>query len=335
MSEPSRGEAQNPAARHPAAPNPLAGGGLDRAPERRRDEAWLAERFRDPSSRIVPVWRARNLFTADAELPSAPEQATRQEAELQAVLLAGGDPHLTIDPEVGPIFLGLDGDVAYFAVEVPDTGPPTPDTDSGAAAPLEAGTPRGATSPPPRDAASPRPPLLEHGEFHDLRRVGSLLEQREGALLAYARAMVRWHRRHRFCGACGSRAESTEGGHVRMCTDAACHRLHFPRMDPAIIVRVSDAERCLLARKPGWPSGMYSVLAGFVEPGETLEEAVAREVCEETGLAVRDVRYHSSQPWPFPSSLMLGFVAGYEEGPLRVDSGELEDARWFERAELR
>jgi NAD+ diphosphatase len=169
-------------------------------------------------------------------------------------------------------------------------------------------------------------------EWGELRRHMLLMEPAEAGLLAFARAMAYWHERHRFCGACGSPAESREAGHVRACT--GCGALHFPRTDPAVIVRVEHRGRCLLGRQASWDPGVYSVLAGFLEPGESLEDAVAREVLEEAGVRVRDVRYHSSQPWPFPASIMVGFTARTDSAELKVDD-ELEDARWFSRAGAR
>lgn len=121
---------------------------------------------------------------------------------------------------------------------------------------------------------------------------------------------------------------------MRRCTNEDCGAEHYPRTDPAIIVLVTDRDRCLLARKPEWPAGMHSTIAGFVEPGENLREAVAREVLEETGIEVGEVVFHSSQPWPFPSSLMLGFTAARVGGELRIDPGELEDAGWFQRSRI-
>ena len=155
----------------------------------------------------------------------------------------------------------------------------------------------------------------------------------EAALLAYARGLMYWHRRHRFCGVCGAATDSRGGGHVRRCRNADEPHEHFPRTDPAVIMLVThdDLEgrgpAALLGRQSRWPDGMYSTLAGFVEPGESLEEAVAREVREETGVAVADVRYQASQPWPFPSSLMLGFRARAVTTGIDVDQRELQDAR--------
>jgi NAD+ diphosphatase len=171
-------------------------------------------------------------------------------------------------------------------------------------------------------------------EFVDLRRVGPLLAREEGSILAYARGILWWHQRHRFCGVCGTPTASADAGHVRNCTNPDCRAAHFPRTDPAVIMLVHDGDRCLLGRQPIWPKGMHSTLAGFVEPGESLEEAVAREVLEETAIEVTEVTYHSSQPWPFPSSIMLGFHARAVTTAIRVDPAELEDARWFDRAQL-
>lgn len=172
------------------------------------------------------------------------------------------------------------------------------------------------------------------GEFQDLHSVGALLETPDATLLAYARAMVLWHRNHRHCGRCGAPITIAEAGHVLICSAPECSSQQFPRLDPAIIVLVADEDRCLLGRQAGWPAGRYSAIAGFVEPGESLEDAVAREVHEETGVTVRDVRYHSSQPWPFPASLMLGFRARPASTAIELHDRELEDARWFTRDEI-
>jgi NAD+ diphosphatase len=201
--------------------------------------------------------------------------------------------------------LGLHGETAYFAADLSD---------------LE-------------DPAS-HPGLAGRGSFADLRTFGPLLGHDEGNILAYARGLTWWHSRHRFCGVCGHPTVSAEAGHVRRCTNPECATSHFPRTDPAVIMLVHDGDHCLLGRQSRFPPGMYSTLAGFVEPGESLEEAVAREVLEESGITVSEVTYHSSQPWPFPSSLMLGFHAEAASRDISIEQDELEDARWFSRAEI-
>jgi NAD+ diphosphatase len=165
-----------------------------------------------------------------------------------------------------------------------------------------------------------------------VREIAAVLAQDEGGLLAYAASLLNWHRRHRFCSVCGTASQIREAGLLRVCP--ACGAEHHPRTDPVVIMLVVDGERVLLGRQPSWPAGRYSALAGFVEPGESLEDAVAREVFEESGVEVGAARYVSSQPWPFPSSLMLGFEASYLGGEPVAADGELEDARWFTRAEL-
>jgi len=186
------------------------------------------------------------------------------------------------------------------------------------------------------------PPFRELGEFQDLQCLGSVLPADEANLAAHARGLALWHASQQFCGQCGSSARPDKGGNSRRCMNADCDREIFPRVDPAIIVLITDGERCLLGRQAGWPEGRYSTIAGFVEPGESLEDAVRREVFEETNIRVRGICYDSSQPWPFPSSLMLGFVAEAEaeaDSPvvqeIRLNDGELEDAAWFTRKELR
>jgi len=178
-------------------------------------------------------------------------------------------------------------------------------------------------------------PFSDAGEFHDLRYLGSVLPIDEANLVAHARALVMWHQAQRFCGHCGSPTRAESGGNTRVCVDEGCARQCFPRVDPAIIVLVSDRDRCLLGRQASWPEDRYSTIAGFVEPGESLEDAVRREVFEETNIKTSAIHYHSSQPWPFPSSLMLGFLADAVTAEIKLNDGELEDAQWFTRKQLR
>ncbi|MGF1594352.1 MAG: NAD(+) diphosphatase [Kiloniellaceae bacterium] len=230
-------------------------------------------------------------------------------AEADAVVLRRAELDGLLELRGETIFLGLRGEVAYLAIDFSHLDEPE-------IGPLTAG----------------------RGSFQDLRAVGPIMRREDSALLAYARGLAHWHARHGFCGVCGRPTASERGGHQRRCSNAACNAVHFPRTDPAVIMLVHDgAGHCLLGRQPSWPPGMHSTLAGFVEPGESLEEAVAREVREEVGLEVpvAEVTYHSSQPWPFPSSIMLGFRARADHAAPRLGPDELESARWFSRAELR
>jgi NAD+ diphosphatase len=172
--------------------------------------------------------------------------------------------------------------------------------------------------------------------MRELRPLAPMLAPDSASLLAYARALSLWKSRHRYCGVCGAPNLPARAGHVLHCSRAECGNESFPRLDPAIIVLVTDAtgERALLGRQASWAPGRYSTIAGFVEPGESLEDAVVREVAEETGILVGDVEYEASQPWPFPSSLMLGFRAVARTHDITLHDGELEDARWFTRADL-
>jgi NAD+ diphosphatase len=169
-------------------------------------------------------------------------------------------------------------------------------------------------------------------DFIPFRQVGGELELPEAAAALEAVGLTEWHRRHPFCARCGAPTEPTQGGHRRGCP--RCGASHFPRMDPAVIMLVCDGDRCVLARRVNAPEGRWSTLAGYVEPGESLEAAVAREVEEEVALTVRIVRYRGSQPWPFPSSLMIAFEAEVEPDMPVVDGTEIGEARWFDRAEL-
>lgn len=276
--------------------NFFASSALDRATMRRPDRDWLVARLRDPLTRIVPVRGTRNLVQGDA--PLVPVLLSCREL---------GDPEALAD---SVILLGEQGDVTYFALEL--------DMDE-------------------RSLGELLPPGCE---LRELRDVGVALDGDLASLLAYARALTYWHARHRYCGECGHPTAPAEGGHLRVCADPGCAARQFPRTDPAIIVLVRRGrpgerdERCLLGRQQGWPETLFSTVAGFVEPGETIEHAVVREVREETGVHVHAVHYQSSQPWPFPSSLMLGFTADTDADAIVRHDDELADARWFTRTEI-
>ena len=264
---------------------------MDRLAERRGEARFLDQFLEQPGTRLLPVWRSKNLITGPrtAPRPSMP--------------LAAESWWRPLASEV--VFLGTVEEEAYLAVDV--SGVEDPDAD---------------------------PRLSAAGKFVDLRTTGPLMPQETGALLAYARGLLWWHQRHRFCGVCGHPTESIEAGHQRRCRNERCDTRHFPRTDPAVIVLVHDGDRCLLGRQPIWPPGMHSVLAGFVEPGENLESAVAREIWEESRITVTDIRYQSSQPWPFPQSLMIGFTARATSTDIQVAQDELEDAAWYTRDQL-
>ncbi len=183
------------------------------------------------------------------------------------------------------------------------------------------------------DAAADRAAAQFGGEFLDLRQAAALLPASEAGLFAYARGLSFWQDRTRFCSFCASLLRLESAGHRAKCTNPQCGIEHFPRTDPAIIVIVSHGDKCLLGRQPKWPERRFSTLAGFVEPGETLEDAVRREVFEESGVRVGECDYHSSQPWPFPASIMLGFTAEAIDPTIRVGA-ELAEAHWFSAGEL-
>ena len=172
------------------------------------------------------------------------------------------------------------------------------------------------------------------GRFEDLRTVGPLLSHSDGALMAYARGIMHWHLAHLHCGRCGHPTEPRQAGHVRYCTNPDCAAPAFPRTDPAVIMLIHHGDHVLLGRQAAWPPGRHSVLAGFVEPGESLEDAVAREVFEEAGIEIDEITYHSSQPWPFPASIMLGFYGRAKHMELTIDTDELQSGRWYHRDEL-
>jgi NAD+ diphosphatase len=289
------------------APNFYSHPGFERAGLRRRDTAWIVERASHADSLFVPVWRNQNLVI---ELDGTEPRAAVLRSTSVAGIVGTAVEERLANGEV--VFLGVIEERAHFALDLSPVEAPLDMLHSPAlaAAGVEAATVR----------------------FTDLRQVAPRLDRREGALLALARAMMFWHARHRYCGSCGHPTRSEEAGHMRRCTNTSCNTMHFPRTDPAVIMLVTDGERALLGRNKNFPlPGMYSTLAGFVEPGESLEDAVAREVREETGIEVGPVHYHSSQPWPFPANIMLGFHAEARTTEITIDYGELEDARWFTR----
>ncbi len=277
-------------------PNVLAGPYLDRATHLRKDDALLQSVIDDPGTLVVPVWQAQSCVVSDASL-------------LRAQLLAGIAALAELDP--------ASRDAATLAGSI-----------------IVLGSFRGRRVVAVELRAEAPPSLPDGASFRELRTVAGELPADEAGLLAYARAMVLWRERHRFCGRCGSATVAGNAGHTLICSNAGCRSEQFPRIDPAVIVLVSDGERALLGRQASWPQGRYSTIAGFVEPGESLEDAVAREVQEETGVNVDQVEYHSSQPWPFPAALMLGFMARATSQAIQLNDAELEDARWLSRTQI-
>jgi NAD+ diphosphatase len=277
-------------------PNAFSGAALDRVADERKDPDWVRAQLAHPQARAVLAGDA-GIHLTDGPAPRL------------ALVPVSDAPSAN-----APLLLGLDDQGPVFAVDVDPPGDELP-------RPLVGAHGRGELDPRTRT----RPAGLREA-------VGSL-SQSDGGLVAYTCALVNWHRRHGHCGVCGVATELTHGGLVRECPN--CGTSHFPRTDPVVIMLVTGGrERVLLGRQAAWPQGRYSTLAGFVEPGESLEEAVAREVREEARVDVGPPVYLSSQPWPFPSSLMLGFTAPWLAGdPIPQDS-EIEDVRWFGRAEV-
>lgn len=276
----------------------FGGSGLDRAAELRGDVAALAKMLADPSTRILPIWRGK--------------PAVLEAGGLAAV--APGHPILAEALEA-PIFLGRDGDRAWFAADVSAWEPDETAETVGAFV----------------DPSEQRHPAMEEGVFAELRAVMMSLSPRGAELAATGKAVLGWHVTHRFCSACGTASQMVEAGWQRLCP--SCGTRHFPRTDPVVIMLVVRGNRLLVGRSPHWPERMYSLLAGFVEPGETMEAAVRREVFEETRVRVGAVRYLACQPWPFPSSLMLGALGEAESEEITLDPVELDDAMWITREE--
>ena len=278
----------------------FGGGNLNRAAHLRGDGPALAGLL--GAGRVLAIWRGKPLFDEGA----------------------GGLCWVAADSPVlhgaaAPVFLGLDPDGGgLFAADTSGWSP-----EAGAEA-VVAGF---------HDPSVQRHPALPDScGYAELRAVMTRLTPWEAEVAATAKAVLHWHRSHGFCAACGAASEMAQGGWQRTCP--ACAAAHFPRTDPVVIMLVLRGNRLLVGRSPGWPEGMYSTLAGFVEPGETIEAAVRREVAEETGVTVAEVRVLASQPWPFPASLMIGCVARATTEAITLDPAELDDALWLSREEL-
>ncbi|MEA2491406.1 MAG: diphosphatase [Acidobacteriota bacterium] len=252
----------------------FSGNPLDRLAARREDSGWLAARLDDPATRVVGV-RDGKLLVRDGRL-----------ATLPAALAGAAMPR---------VFLGVDGEVAVFAIDIEHE----------------------------HDA----------GTFEEMRPLALVLPHGEAAIAGEAKSLLDWHRRHGFCAVCGHATDVAAAGWKRICPQ--CGAEHFPRVDPVVIMLPVFGDRCLLGRQAAWPPGRMSTLAGFMEPGESIEEACAREMHEEAGLVATSVHYVATQPWPFPSTLMIGLIAEVANEDAVADGVELEAVRWLTREEAK
>ena len=286
----------------------FGGSGLDRAAHLRGDSDRLEQMKTDPRAECLLVWRGKILVQG--------EGLDRLGLVAMAHSLVREGPGGVVE---GPVFLGLrEDDAPIFAADISDWSADGQDlSDIGAFV----------------DRSEQQHPDLPDGYvFAELRRIMTRLSARDAELAAAAKAVIGWHETHRFCARCGAASEIAQAGWQRSCP--TCGGQHFPRTDPVVIMLITHGNSVLMGRSPGWPEGMYSLLAGFVEPGETLEAAVRREVMEEAGVPVGAVHYLASQPWPFPASLMFGCAGEALSRELRIDPVEIEDAMWVSKSEM-
>jgi NAD+ diphosphatase len=277
----------------------FAGGTLDRAARLRGDAAAIEALAGDPRARFLPLWRGKPL------LETGPATCLGWQPLASVVFRAATEP---------PVFLGLEAGAPRFALEIPDW----PEAPVQGVQFLD-------------PSRTSHPSLPESFAFGDLRSIMAELGPEDAGTAAAAKGILGWHATHRFCANCGVPSEPADGGWRRGCP--ACRAQHFPRTDPVVIMLILHGNAVLLGRSAAWPPGMYSLLAGFMEPGESIEAAVRRETLEETGIAVGPVEYLASQPWPFPSSLMIGCRGEALSRAIDRDPAELEDARWVSREE--
>ena len=283
-------------------PTIFANNPLDRAGHLRTSPEWIAEQLKAPETLIMLIWRGEPFILPEAKAGAGRDIAWLPQAAL-ADLLSPHTPHELI-------FLGLNRNQApRFCLDISTLD--QPDTHAGINALMQAG-----------------------GAFENLRALAMVADLPAGelAILAQAKGLAEWHNTHPHCARCGAPTDMREAGYKRQCPD--CSAEHFPRTDPVVIMVPIFDNKCLLGRQAGWPDNLFSALAGFMEPGETIEEAVARETMEEAGLTVNAVHYHATQPWPFPASLMIGCHARVTNADFLVDEKELAEARWFTKAEL-
>lgn len=277
----------------------FGGSGLNRAADERAnaDDLWV-----DTATRVIVLWRGKPLVQHD-----------------HSALIKLKPSHAIVsDASADRIYLGRDGDAPTFAIDLSAWVP----------ADLDGETLNTFLDP----TEQVHPTVAGEAVFAELRAIMTHLTPRDAELAATARAVFGWHSSHKFCSACGQMSDFAMGGWQRNCP--ACERSHFPRTDPVVIMLITKDDKVLVGRSPAWPEGMYSLLAGFVEPGETLEAAVRREVKEESGITVGAVSYLASQPWPFPASLMFGCRGEALDDVITVDPVELDDAMWVSREDM-
>ena len=272
---------------------------IDRAGELRKSASWINQQWQRQDCQILLVQNHQNLMLWQQPRQQAPVAIRHQKSQI----------HQHLDDPLRSIFLGIENDVPVFAYDLIEELS-IDDIDPG-----------------------------KDFEFIDIRQAGWLLPADDAAILAMARGLVYWNRQTAYCSRCGSPADYQSGGHMRLCSNDDCGRMFFPRTDPAVIMLIEDVSnpddpKCLLARNSRFPERMMSTLAGFVDPLESLEETVIRESFEETGIVVEQAVYVASQPWPFPSSIMLGFRAKALTTDINVDGVEIEEAAWFSAREL-
>ena len=269
---------------------------LDRAHHLRMDDNWLSSSLGGDAIRIIPVWRNQSLIITNGNANSRPD----------AAILSGNAADIVRRNTRTLVFLGIKDDIIYCAADLSHVEDPHSTI------------------------------LPKETSFEDLRRLATTLNPIKAGYLAYARALIYWHQGHQFCGTCGHPTKSSRAGHERACLNSECGKSHFPRTDPAVIMLVTHPteDKCLLGHNKKFQGLRFSTIAGFVEPGEMLEQAVVREVFEETNIQVVDVVYKASQPWPFPASIMLGFRAQAVTTKIICRDEELAEARWFSRAEV-
>ena len=281
----------------------FGGSGLDRAGDIRNDAEAVAQALRHAWAGAILFWRGKPLIRRER-----PATLARIPMDHPVISAHGADP----------ILLGREEGAPRFAVDVSGWVPDDADLDALGGF---------------LDASEQRHPLLEEPlAFAELRRTMTWLSPRDAELAATGKAILEWHRTHPCCARCGAGTHVAQAGWQRVCP--ACRASHFPRTDPVVIMLITHGNSVLMGRSPGWPQGMYSLLAGFVEPGETLEAAVRREVFEEAGVQVGEVSYLSSQPWPFPASLMFGCEGRAISSDITIDPIEIEDALWVSREEM-